>query len=98
MLCHRREENLHYGAKIMRFAMRLVALLIVVPATYYFIYWVPFSLLKLDGYRWIASIVSLLVACSTGWFVWLKLGSVDQGFISSVLVGAVLLGGIGFSA
>ncbi len=78
--------------------MRLIALSIVVPATFYFIYWVPFSLLNLNEYRWIASTISFLVACLAGWLVWNRIGSSHPGAISNILIGAVLFGGIGFSA
>ena len=85
----------------MKLITRLLAILVVVPATYFFIYWVPFSLLSaaLGEQRWIiANVVSLFCAVAAGWFVWSKLGSAHQGLISSILIGAVLFGGIGFSA
>lgn len=78
--------------------IRSVAVLIVVPATYFFMYWLPFSLLPLGGHRWIASPISLLVAAAAGWFVWKQLTDANQGALSSMLSGAVIVGGIGFSA
>lgn len=81
-----------------RLISRLVALLFVVPATYYFIYWLPFSLVPLDDNRWIANLVSLVCAIGVGWYVWRKLATSPRGAISSILVGAILLGGIGFTA
>jgi hypothetical protein len=81
-----------------KFLIRLVALLFVVPATYFFIYWVPFSLLPLGDDRELANVVSLLCAMGAGWFVWRKLATFGYGVISSIFVGAVLLGGIGFTA
>jgi hypothetical protein len=77
---------------------RLAALLFVVPATYYFIYWLPFSLVPLGDNRWIANFVSLACAIGVGWYVWRKLATSPHGAISSILLGAVLLGGIGFTA
>ena len=82
----------------MKLISRIIALLFVVPATYYFIYWLPFSLVPVGDNRWIASVVSLLCAVGMGWFVWCKLGTTHHGAISSILLGAVLLGGIGFIA
>ena len=79
-----------------RLISRLVALLFVVPATYYFTYWLPFSLVPLGDNRWIANLVSLLCALGIGWYVWIKFSTSHHGAISSILLGAVLLGGIGF--
>jgi hypothetical protein len=73
-------------------------MLIVVPATYFFIYWVPFSLVPFTQHRWIPSIISLLCAIGVGWYTWKKLGSVSYGMISSILLGAIILGAIGFCA
>ena len=80
----------------MRLALRLVALLLVVPAAYYFVYWLPFSLIPLGGQRWIASVVSLLCAAGAGWYVWQRLGRVEPGLVTSVMLGAIVLGAIGF--
>ena len=85
----------------MKLITRLFAVIIVVPATYYFVYWVPCSLLlsSFGEHRWIAaSIVSLFCAVIAGWYVWKKLGVANLGLISCILIGAVILGGIGFSA
>lgn len=82
----------------MRFASRLVALVFVVPATYFFVYWLPFSLVPLGEVRWAANIVSLLCSIAVGWFVWVSLGSGHYGAVKSILLGAVILGGIGFTA
>ena len=82
----------------MKLFVRLLAMLVVVPATYYFIYWVPFSLFPFSETRWIPGIISLLCAVGVGWYVWNKLGSAPEGLISSALVGAAVLGAIGFCA
>ena len=82
----------------MKLVFRVLAVLVVVPATNYFIYWVPFSLIPLGDQRWIAGIVSLLCAVGAGWYVWRKTGSAPGNLISSIFYGAVVLGGIGFSA
>jgi hypothetical protein len=77
---------------------RLLAVLVVVPATYYFIYWGPFSLVPFIEQRWIPSTISWLCAAGVGWYVWKKLGSTPVGLISSTLLGAVVIGAIGFCA
>ena len=58
----------------MKLAFRVLALLLVVPSTYYFIYWVPFAFISIGDQRWIASIVSLACAIGVGWYVWTWLG------------------------
>ena len=82
----------------MKLIFRIAVLLFVVPATYFFIYWVPFSLMPFMEQRWIPSIVSLLCAVFAGWYVWRKLGSAPDGLISNTILGATIFGGIGFCA
>lgn len=78
--------------------VRFFALLFVVPAAYCFIYWLPFSLLQSEGATWVAKLLSLLCAVMAGWFVWGAIGSARLNALSSIMLGAVLLGGIGFTA
>lgn len=80
----------------LRLALRLLALLVVLPATYYFVYWLPFSLIPLGSQRWIANVVSLLCAVGAGRYVWNRLGKADPGLVTSVMLGAITLGAIGF--
>ena len=84
------------AAEFLRLILRLAALLVVVPATYYFIYWLPFSLIPLGGQRWIASVVSLLCAVGAGWYVWRRLGEAHPGLVTNTVLGAVVVGAIGF--
>lgn len=83
----------------MKQTFRVLVLLVVVPSTYYFIFWVPFSLIPVPpGLRWINSTVALLCAIAVGWYVWSKTGLAPDKLISSVLYGAIVLGGVGFFA
>lgn len=83
----------------MKFIFRVLALLIVLPAAYYFVYWVPLSFLALFiKQRWIPEVVALLCTLAIGWFVWQKLGSGKQGLVTSSLIGAIVFGAIGFNA
>jgi len=82
----------------MSYPLRVIVLLFVVPATYYFIYWVPFSLIPFIEQRWIPSTVSFLCAVGVGWYVWNRLGSTPSGLVSSVLSGGFIVGGIAFCA
>jgi len=88
----------------MKFITRLFAVIIVFSATYYFVYWVPCSLLlsPFAKQQWmiviVADIVSLFCAIVAGCYVWKKLGSANSGLISSILIGSAILGGVGFLA
>ena len=82
----------------MRNLLRVLAVLVVFSATYYFIYWVPFSFMPFLHEWGIPSIVSLLCATGTAWYVWQRTGSLPEGLISSMSSGAVILGAIGFCA
>ena len=82
----------------MNLVFRMIVLLFVVPATYFFIFWVPFAFIPLHGQWWIGSLVSLLCAIVVGRYVWSKSESVPDKLASSVAYGAIVAGGIGFSA
>jgi hypothetical protein len=82
----------------MKLLFRLLGMLIVVPATYFFVYWVPFSLATSLQRDWIPGTTSLVCAVGVGWYVWRLLGSTPEGLISSLLFGAIILGAIGFCA
>ena len=71
---------------------------VVVLTTYYFVYWLPFSLIPLGGQRWIASVTSLLCAVGAGRYVWARTRSGAATWIASVLYGAIMLGAIGFAS
>ena len=81
----------------MRNALRVLAMVVVVPASYFFIFWVPFSLLPFREHRWIASLISLLCAIAIGRYTWKKLETAPDGLVSNVMLGAIVTGAIGFS-
>lgn len=80
-----------------RMAFRVLASLLVVASTYYFVFWISFSLI-FAKHRSIAGLVSSFCAVGAGWFVWSRSGAASGAFVSNVFYGALLLGGIGFSA
>ena len=82
----------------MKQAFRVVVLLVVVPAAYYAILWLPLALIPLKGQWWIASLISLACAIGVGRYVWVKSESVPENLASRVAYGALVTGGIGFSA
>lgn len=80
----------------MTIVFRLLVMLFVVPAMYFFMFWVPGSFLPESS--WMQSALALLGAGGAGWYVWTRLGLSHPGMISSTLVGAAVLGGISFCA
>ena len=92
------------GRSPLRVLGSLVALLFVVPATFYFTSFIPFAFVPLGEQRWIAVVASFLCASAAGRFVWVELGSETRGLASSehqgpavsAFLGAVILGGLGF--
>ena len=81
-----------------RLVFRILVLLVVVPSAYYFIYWLPLSLINLNKQPWIGHIVAFFCAALLGWYVWKRIGSGPSNLIKSVLFGAIVLGGLGFAA
>ena len=85
------------GTNSMLIAQRIILLIVIVLSVYYFVYWVPFSLIPLGDELWIQNLVSILVAVLFGWLFW---GSTKQcaakGLGSSIFLGALIVGGIGF--
>ncbi|HET6465726.1 MAG TPA: hypothetical protein VFH55_08980 [Nitrospiria bacterium] len=82
----------------MKTAARIVAVVFAVFATSLIVLLVPFSFIPLGEQRWIATVVSSLCAIGAGRYVWVKTGTAPHGLVSSIFYGAVVLGGIGFSA
>ena len=81
------------------YLVRVILVLFVVPATYYFVYWMPLSLTHFGDNHWvIAKIVSALCALAAGSYVWVRLEISADGPVSSMLVGAFVIGSISFLA
>jgi len=83
----------------MKLVARTVVVAVTALATFYVVYWLPFSLI-MPGERseWIPYLGSLLCAFLAGWFVWRRSASAPSGLVSSVVVGALVTGAVGFSA
>lgn len=82
----------------MKLVFRVLAMLVAVPATSFFAYWLLYLLLPLRGQDWIAESVSLVCGIAAGWFVWTKLGTAPGGLPTCLLLGALIVGAIGFGA
>lgn len=79
---------------------RILLLLTVVPAVYFFVYWLPFAFVPLEERGWVAGLVALLCAVLAGRFLWSHTsdGARQRGLLVSMAIGALALGGIGFCA
>ena len=83
----------------MHVVTRIVVTLISGVAALYFVFWVGSSLtFSLHLPFWISFLGSLLVAAVVAWYVWTHAASFQASLASSVLLGALVMGGIGFSA
>ena len=68
-------------------------------AALYFVFWIGSALtLSLHLPFWMSRIISLLVGAAVAWYVWTHAVSFQASPVSSVLMGAFVVGGIGFSA
>jgi hypothetical protein len=81
----------------MRPFVRVLAVLVVVPSVFFFVYWLPCSVLSLHAVPFLAGLVSLLCAVLAGRCAWRTIGAADNGLVASVATGALLVGGIGFA-
>jgi len=81
----------------MKTLIRIISTFFSVVASYYFIYWVPFSLIP--GARNIPAIpiiISLLIAVMIGIFIWKKTGAFSNSLSKYIIMGGIITGGIGF--
>jgi|SRR5579863_9500599 hypothetical protein len=68
-------------------------------ATFYFMFWLPFSLILPPGrFLWIRVLGSLACAAVVGRYTWRQTASASHGPVRYIFLGAVITGGIGFSA
>lgn len=81
----------------MKTVIRIIVTMFVFVASFFFIYWLPFSLIP--GAREIATlpeVVSLILAIAIGVFVWKKTSTTIDSLASHILVGGIIVGAIGF--
>ena len=73
---------------------RIIVSAIVVVGTFYFMYWLPFTLIPVP---WgVAAILSYACAMAAGWYAWTRSGTVDSSLARSIGYWALVIGGIGF--
>ena len=79
----------------MTLLFRIIVSAMVVVATFYFVYWVPFAMIP--GVHWgIAAVASYACAMATGWYAWTRTATVASSLAMSVGYWALVTGGIGF--
>jgi hypothetical protein len=82
----------------MKTLFRLVLVLVSGVSALYFVFWVGGAMLMaLHLPYWLSLLVSCIAAVAVGRYVWLRTASVHGGLISSIVLGAVILGGVGFA-
>ena len=83
----------------MQRAVRVAVVAVTSLATYYFVYWLPCSLiLPAERPEWIPWLGSLACAVAAGRYVWKRSASAPSGLVTCVVTGALVTGAIGFSA
>ncbi len=81
----------------MKNATRIILTICAFVASYLFIFWLPFSLISLPGdSEIIPHIVSLLIAVCAAIFVWKKTSIINHGLATSILLGGMIVGALGF--
>ena len=81
----------------MKTVIRIILTFLSVIASYYFIFWVPFSLIPgAHNIPAIPIIVSLLIAIGIGVFLWKKTGAISNDLSKFIILGGIIIGSIGF--
>jgi hypothetical protein len=82
----------------MKTLFRLALVLVSGVSALYFVFWVGGAILMgLHLPSWLSLVVSLVAAVAVGRYVWLHTASLQAGLASSIVLGAVILGGLGFA-
>ena len=83
----------------MRTLLRILVTFVSGMATLYFAYWIGGALiLSVRLSSWIPFLASILTAIVVSRYVWMHTDSIQPGLARSVLLGALVTGGIAFSA
>lgn len=87
---------------IMNLFVRIFLTFFVFISVYFFVYWVPFSIIRTEAEIPISSsipnYISLLIAIIVAYFIWKKTGNLTNGLFSHILMGGIIIGGISFCA
>lgn len=83
----------------MKSVPRALGALLAAVATFYFVSWLPFSLILPTGrFTWIRILGSLLCALLVARYIWGHSTSTPRGLLRSVVLGALVTGVVGFAA
>lgn len=83
----------------MTLAFRVIVTALCAVATFYFVFWLPFSLvLPHRTSNVIPTLGSAACALAAGTYVWRRVGAVPEGIVSAAVTGALVVGGVGFVA
>lgn len=81
----------------MKTLMRVILTFFTFVASYYFVYWLPLSLIPgVHEIAWLPNIISLSIAIVISVFVWKKTSSASNSLASHIIMGGIIIGAIGF--
>src|SRR4030095_3215571 len=83
----------------MKTAMRIILTFFAFVASYFFVYWLPLSLIP--GVHEIAllpNLISLVIAIFVSALVWKKTTNTSNSLASHTIMGGIIMGSIGFIA
>lgn len=81
----------------MKIVTQIILTFLSVVASYFFIFWVPFSLIPgARNIQAIPVIVSLLIALIIGVIVWKQTGTISNSLSKYIILGGIIIGSIGF--
>jgi hypothetical protein len=80
----------------MKVAVRGLLSIVALVATFFFVFWMWAALLPASDTFWMSYLLGGVCGAGACWFVWTK-SAAETGEISSVLLGAIVVGAIGFS-
>lgn len=80
----------------MKRLFQVISMLVIIPATYMLLYWIPLPLFSVSHARGILMAIALVGACGVGWMAWRKIGTAPDDLLESMGKGAVTLGVLGF--
>ena len=83
----------------MRTVIKIVLVFFVFIASYYFVYWLPLSLIPgMHSHAVLSLIISISIAIAISVFAWKKMAVASNSFASYTLAGGILVGAISFVA
>ncbi|MBM3401421.1 MAG: hypothetical protein FJY21_03760 [Bacteroidetes bacterium] len=89
--------KLEQGLESMKTMIRIFTTLFTIFASYYFISFIPFSLIPLRAnFGIIIIVLSLLISIYLGYFVWKYMGTGSNSLSRYIFLGGIIFGSVGF--